>query len=88
MDRGGGKPREDVENMGYFEVVVQVVLPFGLETWVVTPRMGRALGFFQNRFDHCLTTRNPWRIWDGGWEHPPLEEVMEEEIWEVGLEVV
>ena len=74
--------------MGYFEVVVQLVLPFGLETWVMTPLMGRALGIFQNRADHRLTTRNPWRLRDGSWEYPPLEEVMEEEIWEVGLEVV
>ena len=28
----------------FFKDVVQVVLIFGLETWVVTPRVGRALG--------------------------------------------
>ena len=66
--------------MGYFEVVVQVVFSFALETWVMTPRMGRALGIFQNRADHCFTTRNMWRLRYRGWEYPPLEEVMEEEI--------
>ena len=33
----------------FFKVVVQVVLLFGSETWVMKPCMGRALGFSQNR---------------------------------------
>ena len=32
-----------------FKVVVQAVLIFGAETWVITPRMGRTLGGFQQR---------------------------------------
>ena len=72
----------------FFKVVIQVVLIFGMETWVVTPHMGRALGIIHNRVDHRLTKRNPWRLRYGGWEYPLFEEVMEEEIWEVGLEVV
>ena len=61
-------------------VVVQVVIIFGLETWVTTPRMGRALGIFQNRVDHCPTERHPRRLRVGRWEYSLLEEVMEEEI--------
>ena len=72
----------------FFKVVVQVVFLFGLETWVITPHMGRALGIFHNRVDHLPTERHPRRLWVGRWEYPPLKEVMEEEIWEVGLEVV
>ena len=30
----------------FFKAVVQVVLIFGADTWVVTPRMGKALGGF------------------------------------------
>ena len=52
----------------FLKVVVQVVLIFGLETWVVTPRIGRALGIFQNRVDHCLTERHQRRLWVGSWE--------------------
>ena len=72
----------------FFKVVVQVVLIFGLETWVMTPRMGRALGIFHNRVDHRPTERHLRRLRVGRWEYPPLKEMMEEEIWEVGLEVV
>ena len=38
--REGAQPRVS----GFFIVVVQVVLLFGAETWVVTPCMGRVLG--------------------------------------------
>ena len=33
----------------FFKVVVQVVQLFVSETWVVTPRMGKALGVFRPR---------------------------------------
>ena len=33
-----------------FKSVVQAVLLFGAETWVVTPRMGKALGGFRPRW--------------------------------------
>ena len=39
--REGAEPRVS----GFFlKAVIQLVLLFGLETWVVTPRMGRVLG--------------------------------------------
>ena len=34
----------------FFQSVVQVVLLFGLETWVVTPHTGKDLGFFRPRW--------------------------------------
>ena len=32
----------------FFEAYVQAVLHFGVETWVMIPRIGRALGGFQH----------------------------------------
>ena len=68
---------KDVGVGDIFKVVVQVVLLFCLETWVMEPYIGRALGIFQNRVNHRLTERHPRRLWGGSWDYPPLEEVME-----------
>ena len=38
-----------------FKVVVQAVLLFGSETWVMTPCMERALGSFQHRVAQRIT---------------------------------
>ena len=35
----------------FFKAVVQKVLIFGLETWMMIHQMGRGLGGFQNRVD-------------------------------------
>ena len=40
-----------------FKAIVQAVLLFGSETWVVTPRMGRVLGGFQDQVAQRLTGR-------------------------------
>ena len=40
-----------------FKVVVQSVLIFGAETWVVTPHMGRVLGGFQDQVARRLKGR-------------------------------
>ena len=34
----------------FFKTVVQLMLLFGEETWVVTPRMGRVLGVSKTRW--------------------------------------
>ena len=49
----------------FFQAVTQAVLWFGAYTWVLTPRMERALGSFQHRFARRLTVRQPRRR--GGW---------------------
>ena len=46
----------------FFRAVVQAVLLFGSETWVVTPRTGKALGGFQTQVARRLTGRLLWRI--------------------------
>ena len=53
----------------FFKYVVQAVLLFGLETWVVTPLMGRALGGFQDQVERRLTGRIPWKKTDRKWEY-------------------
>ena len=50
-----------------FKAVVQAVLLFGLETWVLTPRMERSLSRFQHRVAQRLTRRHPRRIKEGRW---------------------
>ena len=51
----------------FFKAVVQVVLLFVSETWVVTPCMGRDLGGFQDQVERRLTgwllRRKPDRKW-------------------------
>ena len=60
------------------KAVTQAVLLFGEETWVLTPRMERALGSFQHWVAQRLTRRQPRRQGGGSWEYPSLEEAMSE----------
>ena len=56
-----------------FKAVVQQVLLFGEETWVVTPRMDQALNSFIHWVARRITGRQPWRGWDGKLFYPSLE---------------
>ena len=60
----------------FFKAVVQKVLLFGAETWVVSPRMERALSAFIHGAARRLTGRQPRRGWDGKWFYPSLEGAM------------
>ena len=51
---------------------------FGAETWVLTPRIERALSSFQHRVARRITGRHPRRRGDGSWEYPSLEEALVE----------
>ena len=66
----------------FFSTVVQVVLLFGSETWVMTPCMEHALGSFQHRVAQRITGRHPRRHEEGGWDYPPLVTAMEEAFFE------
>ena len=46
LSREGARPRVSIF---FLEAVVQLVLLFGAEPWVVTPRMGRFMGGFQDQ---------------------------------------
>ena len=64
--------REDLEPQVYIfflKYVVQSILIFGAETWVVTPLMGRILGGFQDQVVRQLAGRPPRRRTDGKWEY-------------------
>ena len=62
----------------FFKAVVQAVLLFRSETWLLTSCMGRALGSFQHRVARRITGRQPKQREGGGWEYPPPETAMEE----------
>ena len=65
----------------FFKGVVQQVLLFGAKTWVVTPRMERALSGFLHGAARRLTGRQSRRGRNGAWHYPSLEGAM----WEAGL---
>ena len=58
--------------------VVQAVLLYKSETWVMTPRIVRDLGIFYHRVARRLLGRKPRRVIDGIWRYPPLAEAMVE----------
>ena len=62
----------------FFKAVVQQVLLFGTETWVVSLMMERALSAFIHGALRRLTGRQPWKGRDGKWYYPSLEGAMKE----------
>ena len=62
----------------FFEVVVQQVLLFGAEMWVVSPMMERALSAFLRGGARRLTGRQPRRGIEGKWNYPSMEGAMDE----------
>ena len=62
----------------FFKGVVQQVLLFGDETWVVNPRMERALSGFLNGAARRLTGRQAQRGRNGAWHYLSLEGAMRE----------
>ena len=62
----------------FFKAVVQQVLLFGAEKWVVSPMMERELSAFIHRAARRLTYRQPRKGRDGKWHYPSLEGAMKE----------
>ena len=62
----------------FFKSVVQQVLLFGAKTWVVSPRMERALSGFLHGAARRLTGRQARRGRNGTWHYPSLEGAMRE----------
>ena len=69
----GAKPM--VSGM-FFKTVVQAVLFFGSETWVLISHMGRALGSFQREVARWITGGQPKIQEEVRWEYPPLAAAM------------
>ena len=61
-----------------FKAIVQEVLLFKAETWVLTPRMERALRIFQHKVARRITGRQPRRRGDRSSDYPPLAATMAE----------
>ena len=54
----------------------QAFFLFGLETWVLTARMEKALDSFQYRVARKITGDKPRNRKDGRWFYPPVAGVM------------
>ena len=63
----------------FFKAVVKAVLLLRLDTWVVTPHMGKELGEFQVQMVRRLTGRLMWRKTDGKWIYTSVKTAREEE---------
>ena len=62
----------------FFKALVQQVLLFGAEMWVLTPRIERVLESFMHGAARRIKGRQPRRGWDGKWYYPSLREAMQE----------
>ena len=70
----GVKPRV----IGFFyKAVAQSVLLYGCETWVVTPRMLKALDAFHHNVARRISNRQPRKLPNDTWVYPDLQEAME-----------
>ena len=77
----GVKPR----TMGYFyKAIVQAVLLYGSESWVLNKSSMKQLRSFHSRVARFLTGRHIRQDADGTWHYPPTAGVLEE----AGLETV
>ena len=64
LGREGADPKV---SRTFYTAVAQAVLLFGVETWVLTPRMEKALDGFQSRVDRRITGRQLRRRKDESW---------------------
>ena len=72
---GTGVPPRTI---GYFyKAIVQAVLLYGCETWVVTPAMLRALSGFHNRMARRIANRMPRLLSNGEWHYPCVAQARE-----------
>ena len=73
------------KTMGYFyKAVVQAILLYGSESWVLSDFYLRQLKSFHTRIARYLTGKHIRQNEDGTWYHPPSADVLQE----AGLESV
>ena len=58
--------------------VVQSVILYRSETWVMTPCVGRVLGGLHHRVVHRLTGRQPRQGRYNVWLYPPMKDAISE----------
>jgi hypothetical protein len=74
--REGATPR--VSGM-FYKAVVQLVMLFGPESWVLLQPMLKALEGFHWRVARRLAGKQPYLdLWTGEWVYPPIDKVLEE----------
>ena len=56
----------------FYVAVVQAVLLFGSEMWVLTPQLEKALEGFHHRAERRMAVMGPKRQPDGTWLYPPI----------------
>ena len=62
----------------FYKYMVQAVLIYGSETWILTPWMVLNLEAFHHRVACNLRGKQQQKQSGGGWFYPPLEEAMQE----------
>ena len=79
MTRVLSREGEDAQTLGqiYLEVVQSIII-YESESWVLTLCMKRVWGGYHHRVARMLTGRQPQRGQDGGWFYLLLEDAMEE----------
>ena len=60
-----------------YKAVVQTVLLYGRESWVVTNEMLKVLVGFHHRFYRQITGMTNHQVREGGWEWSSAEETLE-----------
>ena len=60
----------------FYKAVVQTVLLYGLESWVITPAILKLLEGFHHRVARRLSNMGP-RLVEEEWHYPPIEEALE-----------
>ena len=61
----------------FYKAVVQTVLLFGSETWVISPAMLRTLEGFHHRIARQISGHKPEKLESGEWCYQPREEARE-----------
>jgi hypothetical protein len=62
----------------FYKVIVQTVLLYGSESWVISKAQMRALRSFHQRCARYITRRHIRQKADGSWVYPPSQEVLAE----------
>ena len=65
-----------------YMALVQAVLLFGLETLVISPRIGRILGGYRHQVVRRMMRQKSRQQVDGSWVYPPLDTAMVEVVLE------
>ena len=74
----GRKGADPKVSRAFYITVTQTVLLFGSETWILTPRMEKALDSFHSRFAKNITRIQPRQRKYGSWIYLPKAGLMKE----------